>query len=365
MNRACQEFRARLAQALGPSAQRVFAPELEWHTHVLTCGACRALLEAEQALEHVLASLPQPTLPPHLAQRVLERLAEQRVEAALDRTLDLALRDAADEGRGAPAQLASELLARLGPARAQAERERRLERALDALLENVPPPQTPVGLSARVLTRLEAARRSAATPTLAPTPTRTSTPRLLRAADEAAETTRERVREPQRVARSWAWLAAAGVALFAGAAAWFLSRQGAGEARRDDIAIELPPDSAVRGGEMGPSRSPEPFAPRTSSSTPQVAQNAPESRPESKPDSAPDSAPGELEPDVELLAQLELLESWDLLADEALDLELLGVDENTLLSLQSLEYETSAGEVDDTPAPSAPQSGADNAPKNG
>ncbi len=359
MNRACQEFRARLAQALGPSAQRVFAPELEWHTHVLTCGACRALLEAEQALEHVLASLPQPTLPPHLAQRVLERLAEQRVEAALDRTLDLALRDSADEGRGAPAQLASELLARLGPARAQAERERRLERALDRLLENVPPPQTPVGLSARVLKRLEAARRSSATPT------RTSTPQRVRAADEAAETTRERVREPQRVARSWAWLAAAGVALFAGAAAWFLSRQGAGEARRDDIAIELPPDSAVRGDEMGPSRSPEPFAPRDSRSTPQVAQTAPESRPESKLDSAFDSAPGELEPDVELLAQLELLESWELLADEALDLELLGVDENTLLSLQSLEYETSTGEVDDTPAPSAPKSGADNAPKNG
>lgn len=360
MTRDCHDFRARLAQALGASTQRVFAPELEWHTHVLTCGECRALLESEQALEHVLASLPQPTLPPHLARRVLERLTEQRVEAALDRTLDLALRDATDEGPSAPARLASDLLARLGPARAQAERERRLEHALDALLDSAPSPQVPAGLSARVLESLELARRSRATPISAPTSIQGASSQSARGVQHSSQparaAARPHARQVQRSTRSWAWLAAAGVALFAGAAAWFLSRPSAGEPRREDYAIEVPPAPQVR-------REDASLAP---SGSERVAQTLP----------GPGTEASELEPDVELLAQLELLESWELLADEALELELLGVDENTLLSLQALEFEAgdgsadgsadgSDGEADDAPPPSAPVRGADERPKNG
>lgn len=351
MSSACQEFRARLAQALDASAPLARAPALEWHTHVLTCAECRALLESEQALEHVLASLPQPTLPPHLARRVLERLAEQRVEAALDRTLDLALDltlgERASEDFAAPSQLASNLLARLGPARARAERERRLEHALDALLASAPPPNVPAGLSVRVLKGLAAARRSAPTPT----------PRALRAVAPAASTTSTQTRELQPAARSWAWLAAAGVALFAGAAAWFLSRSGAGDARRDDVAIELNDSPKVRRAELIPNRTaPEHVTQAQSGSGRAPERGASELAPALEPT---------FEPDLELLAQLELLESWELLADEALELELLGVDEFTLLSLQELEFDSSADDEDSVPAPgSTPKNDQKNTQKN-
>lgn len=329
MSRACLEFRARLAQALGARAQRVFAPELEWHTHVLTCGECRALLESEQALEHVLASLPRPTLPPDLALRVLERLAAQRVDAELDRTLDLALRERADGDLAAPEELASELLARLAPARAQADRERRLAAALDELLDRVPASRAPRGLSARVLKGLAEARRVPQAPAL----------RAVR-----APTPLESVREPHTGWGPWTWLAAAGVALVTGAAAWLLSRPRPGEAVREDLVIQVAPTPAVRRDGASSAAEPENEA------------GAPLPQPAEGP-SALDAS----EPELELLAQLELLESWDLLTSEALELELLGVDENALLSLQSTEFESSAADEAAPQAPAAPSSN----PKNG
>ena len=78
----CNDFRARLSVLL--SGQRA-APEwaaLAWHEHLHTCSECRDLLEAEEALEVLLETLPEPRLPRALCERVLERLAVERTAAA-------------------------------------------------------------------------------------------------------------------------------------------------------------------------------------------------------------------------------------------------------------------------------------------
>jgi len=147
--RACREFRARLADALGApssSAREGVAglTSLSWHEHLLGCADCRTLLEAEEALEALLATLPEPVLPPALAQRVLARLARARGERALDELLE----------RGAelavPAGLAGGVLAALRPQRDEA--------ALDRLLDRLAPPEPPAGLARRVLRGLEPQR---------------------------------------------------------------------------------------------------------------------------------------------------------------------------------------------------------------
>lgn len=328
MNSTCLDFRARLAQALDvrvqPEGSSPFvaraAAHLEWQAHVLTCGDCRALLEAEQALEHVLASLPQPSLPPDLVGRVLERLQPQRVDVALDRLLDRAL-DARSSGvAAAPVDLARSMLARLASARESAASERRTTLAVDALLDEAPAPQTPVGLAARVLARLEAERG-----------------RTIHAPKRAAAA----VKAPSSVARAprprstrfQPWLVAAGIAVFVGAAAWFWSRTGAVADRKD---------LGGPGRDMANNEPSQQLAPRLVDPVP-----------------APPNAPRRVEtldasePDPELLAQLDLLEAWDLLGDEALELELLGVNEDILLGLQSPGYETDGA---DEPAPDAPKS---------
>jgi hypothetical protein len=135
---ACEDFRERLAAALrgrpGPPT-----PNVAWHEHLLGCARCRALLLSEEALEAVLASLPEPELPPRLAQRLLARLAPERAPT-LEGLLEL------DRVRAAPG-LPERVLAGLAEARASAVGER----GLDLLLERVPAPAVPDGLAARVL----------------------------------------------------------------------------------------------------------------------------------------------------------------------------------------------------------------------
>lgn len=336
MNQGCIEFRTRLAQAL---AERPVG-ELAWHEHVLTCADCRDLLDAEEALDELLASLPRPSLPPELARRVIARLAPER---ELDRLLDHALGGSLHQ---APPQLAGELLARLAAPRELAARERELdqlldrvlgpgvaatarpelardvlarlesvreaaraERALDALLERVPPPQIPSELAPRTLRSLAPERAPA--PVLAPkhasrAPARPHGPR-----PTIAHSERWRVARPL--------LGAAAVAVLLAGAAWIWS------VRRERAQSEFAPNGAG----------------------PQVAeQGAPSVLPHAQPErsNSPERTPARpvesfdaLEPDAELLAQLDLLEAWDLITDEQLDLEAVGIDEHTLLGLSVQE----------------------------
>ncbi len=162
-NKGCGEFRAALSRALEGLPVPEELTVLGWHEHLLSCEECRQLLEREEALEELLATLPQPKLPPDLTRRVLQRLREG--SGSLDRLLELA--DAAP-----PAGLTERVTAGL-------RAERALDRLLDAdavsvpeglaarvragiaveqLLELDPEPVVPEGLSARVLGALERER---------------------------------------------------------------------------------------------------------------------------------------------------------------------------------------------------------------
>jgi hypothetical protein len=154
----CREFRAALeAELLGRPAHGKLVG-LSWHAHLLSCGECRGLLEKEEALEALLASLPEPRLPEALARRVLVALQEDRaVEVRLDHLLDLDLKPA-------PEGLAADILSRLAPERAALAEgaARRASARLDALLDLDREIEIPAGLSARVLRGLERRRRAPA-----------------------------------------------------------------------------------------------------------------------------------------------------------------------------------------------------------
>jgi hypothetical protein len=209
MTIACHTFRRELAACL---RGRSDITSLGWHEHLLACADCRALLEVEQALEALLASLPAPRLPVALAERVLARL----------------------EG------------ARVGAASEPGDR-------LELLLGRVPMPEPPPELAARLLARLAAARRR---------PARRFTP-ALRAL-------------------------AAGLVLAGAAAAWWLAF-----GRRE-----------------------------TTPTPPEVVQTPP----------APAEAAA---PDPELLAALELLQSWELVTDDDLDLMLSSLEATDEALLES------------------------------
>jgi len=241
---ACREFRSRLASLLaGRASSASFGAsfgELAWHEHLLGCADCRALVETEQALEELLASLPRPQLPPELAQRLLARLEHARGDAALDVLLERG------DHVAVPGALAARMLAKLDGARAAQHEEARL----DALLARLPEPQVPADLSRRTLARLALARR-----------TRRAAPRRLA-------------------------LAAAALVVL-GLGAWMLARN----ARQDTASdVEL-------------ARGPAPRAPAV--------------------------APRERvldEPPADLLASLDLLESWDLVVDDSVEADVLALD---------------------------------------
>ncbi|MBL8803228.1 MAG: hypothetical protein JNN27_14580 [Planctomycetes bacterium] len=368
MNPSCIEFRARLAQAL---AERPVA-ELAWHEHVLTCNDCRELLDAEEALDDLLASLPRPNLPPELARRVIARLAPEReLDRLLDRALDRALGGSLHEARP---QLAGELLARLAAPRELAARERELdqlldrvpavarpelarellarlapvreaaraERALDALLERVPPPQIPGDLAPRTLAALAPERAPAPVPAPARARVqsrsqghpqgRTSRSEVLAHGlrPVAASTERWRVARPL--------LAAAAVAVLLAGAAWLWS------VRRERAQGEFAPSGA--GAQVAERSASDPQGQSPAQPQPERS-NSPERAP-----AQPVESLDALEPDAELLAQLELLEAWDLITDEQLDLEAVGIDEHTLLGLSVQDDVESTG-----PGSSAPEAG--------
>jgi len=145
MSPTCRAFRLLLERRLSGRATRERLSDLAWHEHLFACADCRALLEDEEALESLLASLPEPRLTPVVRERVLARLRFAREEEWLDRMLDRAASDAP------PGNLAIGVLAGLA--------RRRAEQRLDDLLA-LDRVEVPVGLSARTLGALRLARRS-------------------------------------------------------------------------------------------------------------------------------------------------------------------------------------------------------------
>jgi len=153
---ACREFRDHLELALRGLPQPERLTPLSWDQHLLGCQACRELLDAEQALEMLLASLPEPALPPELVSRLLERLKRERSTRPV-RALDL---DDLLDGAPAPelpSALAARILEGVGPERRIAREEAQLDRLLDSL----PEPTAPSQLSARLLAGLRPERQPA------------------------------------------------------------------------------------------------------------------------------------------------------------------------------------------------------------
>ena len=287
MSTACRTFRDRLAVELSGSPQLT---ELSWHEHLLGCADCRALLEAEEALETLLASLPDPQLPPALTERVLARLVGARDDTALDALLAL------DQVEHAPGDLAGDVLAALRPHRSAAAA--RNETALDRLLDRVPAPELPVGLATRTLTALDRHRGRS---------------------------------RPQRVATRLSLFAAAAALLMAfGYVTWVASARwptSQPDGSPEDLALLEPREEPL--AQSTTLVEPEP------AETPRVVERDP--RPEPARPLTP-RQPVELidEPSEELLASLDLLESWDLLTSDDLELALASLDEvdGALLELE-------------------------------
>lgn len=150
MSAACRSFRHLLEAALAgrPDPRRLV--RLGWHEHLAACEPCRALLDQEEALELLLASLPEPRLPPDVTRRVLERLRASR-ERELERLLEL-------DRVTPPSGLAARVLAGVRRDRARAGSSRspraREEARLDALLDAAGQVVAPEGLAERVLAGL-------------------------------------------------------------------------------------------------------------------------------------------------------------------------------------------------------------------
>jgi hypothetical protein len=150
VNSPCTEFRQRLEALLGGRPDPQSLTVLGWHEHLLSCEACRGILEQEEALELLLASLPDPQLPPDLSRRLLLALRQAELsesDASGQGALESLL--AKDEVT-IPVGLADRV--RLGVARA------RREERLDALLEKALGAEVPPGLAQRVLAGLEGER---------------------------------------------------------------------------------------------------------------------------------------------------------------------------------------------------------------
>jgi hypothetical protein len=153
MNRECSAFRRELQRSLENHVHRGSAPlrDLLWHRHLHECRDCRELLSAEEALEALLSSLPNPSLPLGLAQRVLARLSRPAgAPAGLDDLLEL------DRPESCRPGLAGRVLAHLAEERALARRNPQPARDLDELLEHARPVEMPAGLAERVKSRVRA-----------------------------------------------------------------------------------------------------------------------------------------------------------------------------------------------------------------
>jgi hypothetical protein len=144
---ACDVFRRALEARLRGRPNLGHLTQLGWHEHLLGCGDCRGLLEQEEALELLLASLPEPSLPRALTARVLERLHAADDQAGHDQGLDRLLE--LDELR-VPAGLADRVRAGV--------RAARTDQGLDVLLERAGQVELPPDLADRVLAGLRSER---------------------------------------------------------------------------------------------------------------------------------------------------------------------------------------------------------------
>lgn len=178
LNQDCRAFRGRLLQVLSGVPRPAELRTLSWHEHLLGCTDCRAMLEREEALEVLLATLPEPNLPPDLVKRVVVRLGEEAETddsgTPLDSLLDLELAHAeapaglADRIRDglAAERTLDQVLGRLPEpvvpeglaSRVKSGARAQLELDLDALLDLDTAPQIPIGLSQRVLAGLDRER---------------------------------------------------------------------------------------------------------------------------------------------------------------------------------------------------------------
>jgi len=289
---------------------------LAWHEHLLACTDCRELLAAEEALEQLLASLPVPKLPRALAERVLSRLEPLRAsDAALDALLDLT------SDAPAPAELGRRLLAKLEMQRGieMANAVERAEQRLDHLLERVDAPRVPARLAAQILAGLESKRERVA-------------PRALRPVRVAhAKTVAAKPIPTRPAARRWVYALAASLAIACGIAAWMLS-----SARHDVVDG---PDVAMPSPMTSPGVAPSP----SKAGSPEKAPALPDAN----------------EPPQELLASLDLLESWDLVTDDSLDARLNTLDnfDELLLSIDADSSATDNNQNDATPSTEPPSKG--------
>jgi hypothetical protein len=328
MNLHCRAFRARLADALRGRATPPRLSELSWHEHLLSCDDCRAVLSAEEALDALLVSLPEPNLPAELTRRVLSRLEPARPERVgatsrqdLDALLELTTIDAP------PRDLARHVLEGLAVSRADAQAApRRVARTADAqldhLLERVPAPQTPAALSQRLLLRLAAKR---------------ALPEPRKVASLAASGSRWHQRTLVRLAAA---------VVIAGGAGWGLWQVLSPKPARNDA------DNFVDSTKDTPPNN----TPQDSGAHDRSAQSV------APPNATPDSlVPKTMRTaDDELLARLDLLESWDLLSDDDLDVLLSSLDP---VDEVLLEYKADAtSNSNDAAAPAEPPSTAPTTP---
>jgi hypothetical protein len=150
---SCTAFRTQLRQTLEAPAPMPGLQDLSWNEHLHSCSACRELLAAEEALEALLSSLPSPSLPPGLAQRVLARLeAAQPPRGTLDALLEM------DHVAPFKPGLAQRVLAHLAEERALQQSP---VASVDALLERARPIDVPSGLAQRTQRALAAHRPTA------------------------------------------------------------------------------------------------------------------------------------------------------------------------------------------------------------
>ncbi|MFO1011968.1 MAG: hypothetical protein U1F29_18040 [Planctomycetota bacterium] len=326
MKKECALFRAELERRLSDARDAGFT-ELGWHEHLLGCASCRALLEAEEALDVLLASLPEPRLPRRLADRLLVRLREaSRREEELDQLLAL------DE-HAAPEGLASRIAAGVRV------REARNERALDALLDRVPAPVAPTELGERVVERLterhaaeeRALDRLLDRDAIIGAPTQLGERVLARLAPVRNERHAEsRAPLPSvsawRTRRVWVWAAAAGlVATLATWLAWPRSRP------------FVEPAPIVRD---------EPTHPRTSDPRDQRPEDH-GARDTVRENVGAVDAPGE-----DVLAALDVLEQWDLLMHDDVDVLLSTIapaDESLLEVDDAVPAEDAPAETETKP----------------
>ena len=348
----CDTFRGHLRRALEAGTGRT--PDgrpLAWHEHLFACAACRELLAAEEALDELLASLPEPRLPVALARRVVLRLAETGAlvsDAALDAALDRA--GATD----VPPGLVDRVLAGLGDredapvaAGLDALLERlpdpavpsdlaartlagvRAEADLDRVLDHLPTPAAPAGLADRVLAGLDDERAAAAADGAAPSPVerRTGAPGL-------------RPLERPALRRVASAAAAAVLALVAGRLLIADPAPAPGPAPDDGLVV-VPDGPGPEGptGTDGPGASDAPVLP--DGALPAVLPTDLDGElVATGPDPVPGQDPGLDPADEDLLEVLDVLEDWELLMVDDVDLllgALDGADRELLLLATAFE----------------------------